>query len=155
MSSTRPHHFDTRAVHAGDEFNPTSALTPPIFQSSTFKLDSCADGGSQAASLAPAEFYTRWGNPTTKHAEAILADLEGSETALAFSSGMGAISALIFSRLEQGDHLVLGSSIYSAVTELATGVLPRFGVESTAVDAGGRIRRLHGFQNKKRLMMIG
>lgn len=127
--------FETRAIHAGKEHNPTAALTPPIFQSSTFKLESAAQGAELAQSIAPAEFYTRWGNPTTKHFEAILADLEGSEAALAFASGMGAISAVLFSALSPGDHLLVGRSIYSGVNELANGFLPRFGVECSFVDA--------------------
>ena len=127
--------FETRAIHAGKEHNPTAALTPPIFQSSTFKLESAAQGAELAQSIAPAEFYTRWGNPTTKHLEAILADLEGSEAALAFASGMGAISAVLFSTLSPGDHLLVGRSIYSGVNELANGFLPRFGVECSFVDA--------------------
>jgi cystathionine beta-lyase/cystathionine gamma-synthase len=131
----RPEHaFETRAIHAGKEINKTSALTPPIFQSSTFKLPSAAAGAAFTRSTAPAEFYTRWGNPTTKQLEAVMASLEGSEAALAFASGMGAISALFFATLSAGDHVVLGQSIYSGVNELANVFLPRFGVQSTFVD---------------------
>ncbi len=127
--------FATRAIHAGNHLNDTSALTPPIFQSSTFELESSAQGVEFTQATAPAAFYTRWGNPTTKQVEAILADLEGAEAALAFSSGMGAISAVLMSLVEAGDHLVVGRSIYSGTQELATGVFPRYGVTSTLVDA--------------------
>jgi len=127
--------FETRAIHAGAEHNRTAALTPPIFQSTTFKLQSAAQGAELTKSIAPAEFYTRWGNPTTKQFEAVLADLEGAEAALAFASGMGAISALLFTTLSPGDHLLVGRSIYSGVNELANGFLPRFGVECSFVDA--------------------
>ena len=127
--------FESRAIHAGAEHNPTSALTPPIFQSSTFKLSSAAAGAAMVKTTAPAEFYTRWGNPTTKQFEAILASLEGSEAALAFSSGMGAISALFFSCLDAGDHILIGRSIYSAVSEIANNFLPRYGVEASFADA--------------------
>ena len=128
--------FSTRAIHAGAHLNRTSALTPPIFQTSTFKLPSAAAGAAFTKSTAPSEFYTRWGNPTTKQFEAALASLEGSEAALAFSSGMGAISALFFTALSAGDHLLVGRSIYSGVSELANVFLPRFGVESSFADAG-------------------
>src|SRR5262245_4521876 len=99
------HAFETRAIHAGSHLNPTQALTPPIFQSSTFRLQNAAAGAAMAKAVGPAEFYTRWGNPTTKQLEAVMASLEGSESALAFSSGMGAISALIFATLSTGDHI--------------------------------------------------
>ena len=124
----------TRAVHAGDALNNSSALTPPIWQSSTFRLESCSQGAEFAHATAPAAFYTRWGNPTTKQLEAILADLEGAEAALALSSGMAALSTLVLSCVRTGDHVLVGRSIYSGVHELARNVLPRFGVESDSVD---------------------
>jgi len=127
--------FETRAIHAGAEHNKTSALTPPIMQSSTFKLPSAQAGAAFTKSTAPAEFYTRWGNPTTKQLEAVMASLEGSESALAFASGMGSISALFFATLSAGDHMVVGRAIYSGVSELANVFLPRFGVECSFADA--------------------
>lgn len=126
--------FTTRAIHSGNEWNRTSALTTPIFQTSTFTLENLEEGVKMGQEVAPPEFYTRWGNPTTKQFEAIMAELEGSEGALALASGMGAISALLLSLLQAGDHLLVGRSIYSGVHELANGILPRFGVESSAVD---------------------
>ncbi|HVR74852.1 MAG TPA: aminotransferase class I/II-fold pyridoxal phosphate-dependent enzyme [Planctomycetota bacterium] len=128
--------FETRAIHAGAALNETAALTPPIFQSSTFKLRSAAEGAGFVKESAPAEFYTRWGNPTTKQFEAVMASLEGSEAALAFSSGMGALSALFLSALSQGDHIVVGRSIYSAVAEMGNVFFPRFGISCTFADAG-------------------
>jgi cystathionine beta-lyase/cystathionine gamma-synthase len=129
------HAFETRAIHAGSEHNKTAALTPPIFQSSTFKLESATAGAAFTKQTAPAEFYTRWGNPTTKQLEAVLASLEGSEASLALASGMGAISAVLFAALSKGDHLLVGRSIYSGVNELANVFLPRFGVECSFADA--------------------
>ncbi len=134
-SSEKKQGLSTRAIHAGNEWNTSNALTPPIVQSSTFRLDTCADGADAAAATAPEAFYTRWGNPTTKQFETILADLERSEAALAFSSGMGAISALVLSLVEKGDHVLIGRSIYSGVHELVCNILPRFGVDSTSVDS--------------------
>ena len=127
--------FTTRAIHSGNEWNQTRGLTPPIFQTSTFTLENLEEGVKMGQTVAPPEFYTRWGNPTTKQFEAVMAELEEAEAALALSSGMGAISTLILSLLQAGDHLLVGRSIYSGVHELANGILPRFGVESSAVDA--------------------
>ena len=127
--------FTTRAIHSGNEGNQTRGLTPPIFQTSTFTLENLEEGVKMGQTVAPPEFYTRWGNPTTKQFEAVMAELEEAEAALALSSGMGAISTLILSLLQAGDHLLVGRSIYSGVHELANGILPRFGVESSAVDA--------------------
>src|SRR2546426_658844 len=150
-----PHHaLETRAIHAGAQHNKTSALTPPIFQSSTFKLKSAAWGAELTKSVAPAEFYTRWGNPTTKQFEAVMADLEGSEAALAFSSGMGAISALLLASVSAGDHMVIGRSIYSGVSELANVFFPRFGVECSFADSK-RVEELEKAVRKKtRLILV-
>ena len=126
--------FTTRAIHSGGGWNPTSSLTPPIVQSSTFTLKDLEEGVELGQAIAPAEFYTRWGNPTTKQFEETMAALEGSEAALALASGMGAISSLLLSLLRSGDHLLVGRSIYSGVHELANTIMPRFGIESSPVD---------------------
>ena len=130
----RRQEFDTRVIHAGDDLNPLPSVTPPIVQSSTFELGTAARGAELSASIAPAELYTRWGNPTTKQAEAVLADLEGGAAALCMGSGMGAITSAVVSLLGAGDHVVAGRSLYAATTELFAKVLSRFGVETTFVD---------------------
>jgi len=130
----RKQDIETRVIHAGDDMNPLPSVTPPIVQSSTFELGTASRGAELSAAIAPAELYTRWGNPTTKQAEAVLADLEGGAAALCMGSGMGAISSTIVSLLASGDHVVAGRSLYAATTELLAKVLPRFGVETTFVD---------------------
>jgi cystathionine beta-lyase/cystathionine gamma-synthase len=127
--------FETRAIHAAKDLNSSAALTPPIFQSSTFKLASADDGARFSHEVAPPEFYTRWGNPTTKQLEAAVASLEGAEGALAFASGMGALSAAFLAVLSAGNHVVVGKSIYSGTRELAGGLLRRFGIEASFADA--------------------
>jgi cystathionine beta-lyase/cystathionine gamma-synthase len=126
--------FETRAVHAGAEANETHAVSMPIYQSSTFKFDSCAHGAELSAAVAPAELYTRWGNPTARALEGAVADLEGGEAALAFGSGMGAGSAAVLASVTGGDHCVVANCLYAGMTELFEGVLDRFGVETTFVD---------------------
>ncbi len=131
---SRRHELETRVIHAGDELNPLPSVSPPIVQSSTFELGTAARGAELSGAIAPAELYTRWGNPTTKQAEAVLADLEGGEAALCMGSGMGAISSAVVSLLASGDHVVAGRSLYAGTTELFGKVLSRFGVETTFVD---------------------
>ena len=146
--------LSTRAIHAGSDLNESRALTAPIYQTSTFKLDSATAGAELTQATAPAEFYTRWGNPTTKQFEAVMADLEGSEAALAFSSGMGALTVLLFSHLEAGDHLIVGSSIYAGVSELAGRILPRYGIECSTADTRnlGNVER--ALTSKTRLILV-
>jgi len=106
----------------------------PIFASSTWALASARQGADFAVDTAPPAYYTRWGNPTVRELEDALADLEGGARALATGSGMGAIASAILTSVDRDDHVVAGSSLYTATTEIFTRLLPRFGIETTFVD---------------------
>ena len=69
--------MQTKAVHAGREHNKTRAVSSPIWQTSTFRADSSENFAEIATLARPAEFYTRYGNPTHHEAEATIAALEG------------------------------------------------------------------------------
>lgn len=106
----------------------------PIYANSTWALDSVKQGAAFSRATAPETFYTRWGNPTLRDLESVLADLEGGARALVTGSGMGAIASAILSCVEGGGHVVAGASLYTATTEIFTRLLPRFGVRTTFVD---------------------
>lgn len=106
----------------------------PIYANSTWALDSVKQGAAFSRATAPEAFYTRWGNPTLRDLESVLADLEGGARALVTGSGMGAIASAILSCVEGGGHVVAGASLYTATTEIFTRLLPRFGVRTTFVD---------------------
>ncbi|RPI88885.1 MAG: aminotransferase class I/II-fold pyridoxal phosphate-dependent enzyme, partial [Spirochaetales bacterium] len=78
--------------------------------------------------------YVRWGNPTVKALEEKAAALEGGESAIALASGMAAVSALIFTFLKSGEHLIAGDVCYAATQELFGKHLRRFGVEVSLVN---------------------
>ncbi|MFG0318635.1 MAG: trans-sulfuration enzyme family protein [Planctomycetota bacterium JB042] len=124
----------TRAVHAGEAANETTSLAMPIYQTSTFRFDSVDHGRDLSAAKAPTHLYTRWGNPTVRAAELALAELEGAEAALCFSSGMAAGSTAVMASVAAGDHVVAAASLYAGMVELFERVLPRFGVTTTFVD---------------------
>jgi methionine-gamma-lyase len=126
--------INTRAVHSDDTEQITRAISPPIWQTTTFSADSSEQLAETAMSISPAEFYTRWGNPTHKQVEAVLAELERGEAALVMSSGMGAIFAATMSFLETGDHVIAQYSHYAGATSLFHDVVPRWGIECTFVD---------------------
>jgi len=106
----------------------------PIYATSTWALASVRQGAEFAHATAPEAFYTRWGNPTLRDLEQVLADLEGGRQALATGSGMGAIASAILAFVDSGDRVVAGSSLYTATMEIFTRLLPRFGVRTTFVD---------------------
>jgi len=124
---------DTAAIH-GDGAKGGGPLVTPVFLSSTWRLENARQGAEFSAAKAPAAFYTRWGNPTTRDLESVLAKLEGGHAAIATGSGMGAISSAILAAVKKGDHVVAGKSLYSATTELFTRFLPPLGVTATLVD---------------------
>ncbi|MHA7987520.1 cystathionine gamma-synthase [Rathayibacter sp. CAU 1779] len=123
-----PAGFATRAIHAGQEFDPTTgAVVPPIYQSSTFVQDGV--GG-----LRGGYEYGRSGNPTRSSLETVLAALEGGDRGLAFASGLAAEDALLRSALRPGDHVVLGNDVYGGTHRLINRIHGEWGIRHTAVD---------------------
>src|SRR4051812_36394619 len=128
------HGLQTRMIHADRDTNETTAVSPPIFQTSTFLLRTPEEGADLAAQIAPAAYYTRYGSPNTKQVETLLAALEGGESALAVGSGMAAITTAILSNVRAGDHVVAQQTHYTATLSLLTHTLPSYGISVTQVD---------------------
>ncbi len=126
--------LQTRLIHADEELNSSPAISPPIYQTSTYRLSSPEEGARLAGEVAPATFYTRYGSPNTKQVERVLAEIEGAEAALVTGSGMAAITVALMSNLRAGDHIVAQRTHYTATITLLSEVLPRYGVEVTQVD---------------------
>ncbi len=124
----------TTAVHAAHEFNQTTSISPPIFQTTTFSAENAEHFYEMATQPRHAEFYTRYGNPNHQQVEATVAALENGEAALVTSSGIGAIYAAVMSQLQSGDHIVAQRNHYAATTVLFRDILPRFQIECTFVD---------------------
>ncbi|HWU29483.1 MAG TPA: cystathionine gamma-synthase [Microbacterium sp.] len=120
--------FATRAIHAGQEPDPTTgAIIPPIYQASTHVQDGI--GGFREGYE-----YNRAGNPTRSSLETQLAALEGGTSALSFSSGLAAEDALLRGILRPGDHVLLGNDVYGGTYRLLTKVLAPWGIETTTVE---------------------
>lgn len=112
----------------------TDSVAAPIYQTTTFRADTSGEFAQRAQATRNPRFYTRYGNPTLREVETLLARLEGAEDALVTASGMGAITAAVLSCVRAGDHVVAQREVYSGTGELFSAVLPRFGVEVTLVD---------------------
>ncbi|WP_400995299.1 cystathionine gamma-synthase [Agromyces sp. GXQ0307] len=120
--------FDTRAIHAGQEFDPTTgAVIPPIHVTSTYAQDGI--GG-----LRGGYEYSRGGNPTRTALETQLAALEGGIRGLSFASGLAAEDALLRTILRPGDHLVIGNDVYGGTHRLIRRVFGDWGVRHSTVD---------------------
>jgi cystathionine gamma-synthase len=117
--------FETRAIHAGYEPDPTTgAVIPPIFATSTYKQDGV--GG-----LRGGYEYSRSGNPTRTALEGALAAVEEGERAFAFASGLAAEDTLVRSVLKPGDHVVFPNDAYGGTWRLFDKVEQVWGVDYT------------------------
>ena len=125
---------ETIAVRAGRHDN-SSALAPILWASTAFETPSLAESRKMAKSTQSTHFYSRYGNPTVRGFEDAIAELEGAEAARAFSSGMGAIAAVVLGLVSQGQHIVAQRQLYGGTMQLLTMVCPRFGIDVTFVDA--------------------
>ena len=126
----------TVCVHAGDHPDPvTHALDVPLVLSSAFGFASADEAAGAFQGKNDAYIYGRWGNPTVEALEAKLAALEATEDACATASGMAAVSGVVMSLCASGDHVVAPRSMYAESARLLRERLPRFGVETTFVDA--------------------
>lgn len=135
MSAILRHGFATRAIHHGyDPQQYLGALCPPVFMSSTFTFPTAEYGGACFAGTEPGYFYSRIANPTVNLLEQRIADLEGGEAAVAFASGMGAITACCWTLLSPGDELIVDETIYGCTFSYFHHGLARYGVKVTHVD---------------------
>jgi methionine-gamma-lyase len=127
--------FATRAIHFGYEpQDEQGALTPPLHLSSTFAFETAEAGGEMFAGTRTGHFYTRVSNPTNELLERRLAALEGAEAGLAAASGMGAITAVMWTFLSPGDEVITDKTLYGCTFSFLRDGLARFGVTVTHVD---------------------
>jgi methionine-gamma-lyase len=130
------HQFATLAVHAGEAPCPaTGALDTPIYQSTTYVSADAEEMAAVYEGRKSGYMYIRYGNPTIHALEAKMAMLERGEAALAFASGMAAISSAILAYVKAGDHVVAARSLYGAAYHFLSQKLPRLGASSTFVQS--------------------
>ncbi len=155
-SSPEPRNWhDETAVLHGDAWPATdTSVVPPIHYSATFSADSAEAFADMANTPRHPGFYTRYGNPVHKRVEAILADLEGTETALLTASGMGAISTTVLALVSRADHVIAQRRHYMSTSRLFEEVLPRFGIESTIVDQTDPDAMAAAIRPDTRLIMV-
>lgn len=134
MENLKNKGIGTVAIHAGQHKNPFGALATPIYQTSTFVFDSTEQGGARFAGKEEGYIYSRLGNPTVAVAEAKVAALEEGEAAAATSSGMGAISSVLWTLLKAGDHVIADKILYGCTFALLSHGMTRYGVEVDFID---------------------
>jgi len=138
--------FGTKAIHAGQEPDPgTGAIMTPIFQTSTYVQESPGKHKGYA--------YARGKNPTRKALEDCIAALEKTSYGLCFSSGMGAIDAVL-RLLKPGDHVITGDDLYGGTYRIFTKIFEPIGIKFHFVNMNRAESILPYFNEKTRLLWI-
>lgn len=140
--------FDTQAVRAGLIRSNHGEHSEALFLTSSFVFESAAQAAARFSGQEPGNIYARFTNPTVRAFEERLAALEGGERAVATSSGMAAILAMMLGLLKAGDHVVASQSLFGTTNVLFEKYARKFGIETTFVplvdaDAWAAARRPH------------
>lgn len=127
-------HRETRAIRAGRGPNHGSVASP-IWPSTAYELRDLEASARLAITPRATEFYARNGTPTVQAFADAVAEVEGAEAGIAFGSGMGAASTIVFALCSPGDRIVAQASMFSVTNQLLTRTCERFGIEVALVDA--------------------
>lgn len=128
--------FETLQLHAGQENadSATGARCVPIYQTSSYVFENCAQAEARFALQEPGFMYSRLGNPTNEAFEQRIAVLEGGIAALATASGAAAVTYAIENIAGAGDHIVAANTLYGGTFNLFAHTLPEFGITTTLVN---------------------
>jgi methionine-gamma-lyase len=133
------------AIHGASHTNAEHAHLVPIFATSTFTFDSAMQGTDRFSGKDPGYVYSRFGNPTARAAEALIAGLEAFGLtqpdgqplplkALLHASGQSALATMLLSNLSAGDMMLSHPSLYGGTHEFIYGLLKRFGIDALMAD---------------------
>ncbi|MFN4235961.1 MAG: O-succinylhomoserine sulfhydrylase [Vogesella sp.] len=128
-------HPETLAIRAGRETSEYREHSQSLHLTSSFTFDSAAQAAAMFLGEIDGYTYSRFTNPTVSAFQQRLAAMEGAERAVATSTGMAAIQATMLTLLKAGDHIVSSRSLFGSTINLFNGVLGKFGVETSYVDA--------------------
>lgn len=137
MEKERKLRFETLQLHAGqEEPDPaTGARAVPIYQTSSYVFENCAQAEARFNLNESGNIYTRLMNPTSDVFEKRIAALEGGAAALATSSGAAAVTYAILNIAHAGDHIVSSQEIYGGTYNLFAHTLPEYGISTTFVNS--------------------
>jgi cystathionine beta-lyase len=127
----------TKIQYLGDDrHHHYGAISTPVYRASLFSFETYQDFLDAFAGVSEVPHYSREGNPTRQALEAKIAHLEKTDRAIAFSSGMAAISAVLFSLVKAGDHILVVSCAYGPTRQICDTMLPNWGVEVEYFEPG-------------------
>ncbi|MCZ2257962.1 methionine gamma-lyase [Sporosarcina sp. G11-34] len=113
MEKKQQLHKDTTVIHEGyNDQEHQGSLAVPLYQTSTFSFESAKQGENRFSGVEEGNIYSRLGNPTVRVLEERMAALENGAGALAFGSGMAAVSTVLVHLTKSGDHILCSRGIY-------------------------------------------
>ncbi len=122
--------FNTKAIHYGAIHDKHfGAHASPIYQTSTFIFDDCAQGGDRFAGRDKGYKYTRLGNPNTTEIARKMAALDEADAGLYTSTGMSAVSTAILGLMKTGDHMIVSDCIYGGTVAVINKVISNYGID--------------------------
>jgi methionine-gamma-lyase len=147
--------IETNIVHGGQHPDEeTGALSPPIYQTSTFAFRDADHGAMLFKEEAEGHIYTRLSNPTIDLLARKIALLESTDAGVVFASGLAAIFNVIVTCAKCGDHIVSDDTIYGGSFALFKNVLPRLGITLTFVDASDPSKLQAAIKPETKLVFI-
>jgi O-succinylhomoserine sulfhydrylase len=123
----------TQSVRAGQRRTEFQEHSEALFLTSSFVFDSAAQAAARFTGGEEGFVYSRFTNPTVSMFQDRLAAMEGAEACVATASGMSAILAMAMALLKAGDHVVCSSAVFGSTVQLFSGILARFGLQTTFV----------------------
>lgn len=125
----------TRAIRGGTARSEYGETSEALFLTSGYCYDRAEDAAARFAGEQAGMTYSRLQNPTVEMLEERIALLEGAEACRTMATGMAAMTAALLCQLQAGDHVVAGRAAFGSCRWLTDTLLPKFGIETTIIDA--------------------
>jgi len=129
----KKHEIATQGVRAGQVRSQFNEHAEALYLTSSFVFDSAEQAAARFSGGEEGMVYSRFTNPTVQMFQDRLAALEGAETCVATASGMAAILTTAMVHLKSGDHVVCSNAVFGATIQLFSGILSRFGIQTSYV----------------------
>jgi O-succinylhomoserine sulfhydrylase len=128
-------HKQTKAIRTRTDVTNEMEHSSPLFLTSSFTFENAGDMQAAFADQSDDNIYSRFSNPTVQEFIDKMCLLEGAEDGVATATGMSAVFSSFMALLKQGDHIISCNAVFGSTHTLLTKFLPRFGIESSYVDA--------------------
>jgi O-succinylhomoserine sulfhydrylase len=151
---TDDYRLETLAVRSGIERSQFGEHSEALYLTSSFVFNSAAQAAARFSNQEQGNIYSRFTNPTVTVFEQRLAALEGAECCVATASGMAAITSCVMGLMKSGEHIVCSAGVFGATVQLFSGIMKRFGVETTFVSGTDVAAWQAAVQKNTRLLYV-